>query len=66
MLLVVYSHSGVVYSCLSHGGQNFQCQLNRARQELTQSSLSDPSLFLIEITMLLGSAQQSAFNEAFR
>jgi len=51
---------------LTAGGQTFQGLLDRTRQELAQSYLRDRSLSLFEITMLLGFAEQSSFNRAFR
>lgn len=51
---------------LTASGQTFQGLLDRTRQELAQSYLRDPSLSLFEITMLLGFAEQSSFNRAFR
>lgn len=51
---------------LSDSGQTFQGLLDRTRQQLAQSYLRDPSLTLFEITMLLGFAEQSSFNRAFR
>ena len=51
---------------LTQSGQTFQGLLDRTRQELAQSYLHDPSLSLFEITMLLGFAEQSSFNRAFK
>jgi len=51
---------------LTAGGQTFQGLLDRTRQELAQSYLRDRSLSLFEITMLLGFAEQSSFNRAFK
>ena len=51
---------------LTAGGQTFQGLLDRTREELAQSYLRDPSLSLFEITMLLGFAEQSSFNRAFK
>ncbi|WP_297765408.1 AraC family transcriptional regulator [uncultured Alcanivorax sp.] len=51
---------------LTASGQTFQGLLDRTRQELAQSYLRDPSLSLFEITMLLGFAEQSSFNRAFK
>lgn len=47
-------------------GLSFQPLLDRTRQELAQTYLRDPSLGLSEITLLLGFAEQSSFNRAFR
>ncbi|MCC1495870.1 AraC family transcriptional regulator [Alcanivorax sp. 1008] len=51
---------------LREEGQSFQGLLDRTRQELAQTYLTDVSLSLVEITMLLGFAEQSSFNRAFR
>lgn len=51
---------------LTEGGHTFQALLDRTRQELAQSYLKDPSLSMIEITLLLGFVEQSSFNRAFR
>jgi len=51
---------------LTASGQTFQGLLDRTREELAQSYLRDPSLSLFEITMLLGFAEQSSFNRAFK
>lgn len=51
---------------LSGEDQPFQLLLDRTRQELAQSYLRDRSLSMVEITMLLGFAEQSSFNRAFR
>ncbi len=51
---------------LTASGQTFQGLLDRTRQELAQSYLRDRSLSLFEITMLLGFAEQSSFNRAFK
>lgn len=51
---------------LGESGQPFQVLLDRTRQELAQSYLQDPSLSMIEITLLLGFAEQSSLNRAFK
>ena len=51
---------------LEGSGQSFQQLLDRTRYELAQSYLRDPSLSMLEITLLLGFAEQSSFNRAFR
>lgn len=47
-------------------GLSFQTLLDRTREELARSYLLDPALSMVEITMLLGFAEQSSFNRAFR
>jgi len=51
---------------LTATGQSFQTLLDRTREELAQSYLRDASLSMIEITLLLGFSEQSAFNRAFK
>jgi len=51
---------------LTRADQPFQTLLDRTRQELAQVYLRDPSLSLVEITMLLGFVEQSSFNRAFK
>ncbi|CAK9066364.1 HTH-type transcriptional regulator VqsM (Virulence and quorum sensing modulator protein), partial [Durusdinium trenchii] len=45
---------------------SFQSLLDRTREELARSYLLDPALSMVEITLLLGFAEQSSFNRAFR
>ena len=51
---------------LGQQGLSFQRLLDRTREELARSYLLDPALSMVEITMLLGFAEQSSFNRAFR
>ncbi len=45
---------------------NFQSVLNQVRYEQAQAYLRDPSLSVVEVALLLGYAEQSAFSAAFR
>lgn len=45
---------------------SFQGLLDRTREQLARSYLLDPALSMVEITVLLGFAEQSSFNRAFR
>ncbi len=45
---------------------SFQDLLDRTRNALAEQYLSDPALSLVDIALLLGYSEQSAFNRAFR
>ncbi len=45
---------------------NFQQLLDRTRDALCEQYLADPSLSLVEVALLLGYSEQSAFNRAFK
>lgn len=47
-------------------GTSFQEELDRTRQDLAESYLSDPGLKLSELSLLLGYAEQSVFTRAFK
>jgi AraC-like DNA-binding protein len=47
-------------------GASYQRLLDRVRQEIAIDSLGDPDLSLCDVAFLLGFAEQSAFNHAFK
>ncbi|WP_169577421.1 AraC family transcriptional regulator [Sinimarinibacterium sp. CAU 1509] len=47
-------------------GGNFQSVLNQVRYEQAKAYLRDPGLSVVEVALLLGYAEQSAFSAAFR
>jgi AraC-like DNA-binding protein len=51
---------------LADAGSRFSTLLDATRREFAQQYLRDPELSLTEIAFLLGFAEQSAFNHAFR
>lgn len=51
---------------LGERGLKFQSVLDDCRQALAEDYLSDPRLQLAEVAQLLGYAEQSAFNHAFK
>lgn len=51
---------------LSERGLNFRELIDECRQDLAKAYIADTSLSLVEIAMLLGFSEQSAFQRAFR
>ncbi|USA55386.1 AraC family transcriptional regulator [Acinetobacter sp. C32I] len=51
---------------LTEAGTNFRHELNLVRYELATSYLQDPRLHIMEIAMLLGYSEHSAFTRAFK
>lgn len=51
---------------LAEAGASFQALLDATRRELAEQYLRNPALSLTEIAFLLGYAEQSSFNHAFR
>ncbi len=51
---------------LAEAGSNFQALLDATRKELAAQYLRNPALSLTETAFLLGYAEQSSFNHAFR
>lgn len=51
---------------LKEAGTNFRKELNLVRHELAASYLRDPRLQIVNIAMLLGYSEHSAFTRAFR
>ncbi len=51
---------------LNEEGTTYQAVLDSVRQQLATAYLEDDTMSLAEITFLLGYADQSAFNHAFR
>lgn len=51
---------------LGDSGITWQALLDRTREHLARQYLADPALSLVEIALLLGYSEQSAFTRAFR
>jgi AraC-like DNA-binding protein len=51
---------------LQNGGSSFREVLNGLRKELAQAYLQQPHLSMLDIAMLLGYTEQSAFSRSFR
>lgn len=51
---------------LQKSGTNFRTELNVVRHELAASYLRDPRLQIVDIALLLGYSEHSAFTRAFR
>ncbi|MCG8317012.1 MAG: AraC family transcriptional regulator [Pseudomonadales bacterium] len=51
---------------LREAGTSFRRELNLVRNELAQSYLGDPKLQVVDIALLLGYSEHSAFTRAFR
>lgn len=51
---------------LQQSGTNFRTELNVVRHELAVSYLRDPRLQIVDIALLLGYSEHSAFTRAFR
>ena len=51
---------------LGEAGTSFRKELNLVRHELAASYLQDPKMQLIDIALLVGYSEQSAFTRAFR
>lgn len=51
---------------LQKSGTNFRTELNLVRHELAVSYLGDPRLQIVDIALLLGYSEHSAFTRAFR
>jgi AraC-like DNA-binding protein len=51
---------------LSEQNLNFRSLLDKCRQDLAQAYIADTSLSLVEVAMLLGFSEQSAFQRAYR
>ncbi len=47
-------------------GLNFRALIDSCRRDLAQGYMADPELSLIEVAMLLGFSEQSAFQRAYR
>lgn len=51
---------------LASAGTNFRSEVNLVRNELAKSYLADSSLQIVEVALLLGYSEHSAFTRAFR
>ncbi len=51
---------------LDEAGLKFQAVLDEARRDMAQTYLRDPGLSLLDVSLLLGYAEQSSFTRAFR
>jgi len=51
---------------LAQAGTNFRSELNLVRQELATSYLQDPRLRIVDVALLLGYSDHSAFTRAYK
>lgn len=62
----LYCSSRTLQRRLREADTNFRRELNLVRYELAASYLQDPRLQIMEIAMLLGYSEHSAFTRAFK